>query len=112
MIRSGLVAAVVAQVGGRLIDEKIAYVTSDAQPRTDLGVIYRVLDEIPFGVKKMRAVLRTRGVGNVVVKKRGIAVVPEQLRQRLALVGTEDATIVLSRTANGPMALLVERFLS
>ena len=58
----------------------------------------------------MRAALRAKGFGDVVVKKRGVAVVPEQLRRRLALGGGgPTATLVLTRTSAGPLALLVRR---
>ena len=58
----------------------------------------------------MRAWLRTRGYGDVIVKKRGINVVPEELRAALRLTGSgPTATLVLTRTDSGPLALLVER---
>ena len=40
---------------------------------------------LPFQLKRLRAALRERGAGDVVVKKRGIAVEPEELRRRLRL---------------------------
>ena len=43
-------------------------------------------------------------------KKRGVQVVPEELRQRLALTGDEEATVVLTRAAGEAVALLVEPF--
>ena len=110
VIRAGLVGAVAATVGGRLIDQHIAYVVTDAEPTTPFGATYEVLDEIPFALKRMRSALRARGFGDVVVKKRGVAVVPEELRRRLALGGDGPmATVVLTRTSAGPLALLVSR---
>jgi hypothetical protein len=46
-------------------------------------------------------------VGRLTIKKRGVAVVPEQLRARLALRGDTEATIVLTRVAGKGTALLV-----
>jgi SAM-dependent methyltransferase len=110
VIRSGLVAAVAAQVAGRLVDAAIAYVVTDTEPLTAFGTTYQVLAEIPFALKRMRGELRARGYGDVVVKKRGVAVVPEELRRRLALGGGgPTATVVLTRTTEGPLALLVGR---
>ena len=95
---------------GRLLDPAIAYVVSDAEPRTPYGRTFEVLDELPFARKRLRAALRERGYSDVVVKKRGIAVVPEELRRDLALTGDgPTATLVLTRTAAGPLALLVSR---
>ena len=110
VIRAGLVGAVAASVDGRLLDEHIAYVVADGEPMTPFGTTYEVHDEIPFALKRMRSVLRARGFGDVIVKKRGVAVVPEELRRRLALGGDGPmATVLLTRTAAGPLALLVSR---
>jgi hypothetical protein len=69
---------------------------------------YRVLDTLPFGLKRLKAYLRERNVGRLTIKKRGTAVVPEQLRKQLVLTGTEEATIVLTRVAGAQTVLLVE----
>ena len=44
MIRAGLVTAVAAGVDGGLVDDHIAYVTSDASFRTPFARGYRVLE--------------------------------------------------------------------
>jgi hypothetical protein len=108
VIRAGLVAEVAAEVQGRLVDSTIAYVTSDALHATPFATAYRVLDTLPFGLKRLRSYLRERGVGSLTIKKRGTAVVPEQLRRQLDLRGTAAATIVLTRVAGQQQVLLVE----
>ena len=81
---------------------------ADAEPRTAYGRTFEVLDELPFARKRLRAALRERGYSDVVVKKRGVAVVPEELRRDLRLTGDgPTATLVLTRVATGPLALLV-----
>ncbi len=75
-----------------------------------LGAAFAVLAEVPFGRKPLRAWLRTHGYGDVIIKKRGINVVPEELRAALRLRGDgPTATLVLTRTDAGPLALVVER---
>jgi hypothetical protein len=64
---------------------------------------------MPFGLKRLRALLRSRGVGRLTVKKRGSAITPESLRQQLRLSGPEEATIVLTRVAGAATVLVVER---
>ena len=108
VIRAGLVAEVAAEVQGRLVDRTIAYVTSDALHATPFATAYRVLDDLPFGLKRLRAYLRERDVGALTIKKRGTAVVPEQLRRQLDLRGSVPATIVLTRVAGQQQVLLVE----
>jgi hypothetical protein len=108
VIRAGLVTAVAAGVEGHLVDRKIAYVTSDAAFHTPFARSYRVVEEVPFREKQLRAALSERNVGTLTIKKRGVGISPEQLRQRLALRGDEVATLVLTRVAGEGTALLVE----
>lgn len=108
VIRAGLVAEAAAEVQGRLVDRTIAYVTSDVLQPTPFATGYRVLDQLPFGLKRLRAYLRERSVGSLTIKKRGTAVVPEQLRRQLDLRGTTTATIVLTRVAGQQQVLVVE----
>ncbi|MFL6108144.1 MAG: THUMP-like domain-containing protein [Marmoricola sp.] len=110
VIRAGLVTAVAAGVGGGLVDEHIAYVTADAAFRTPFARGYRVREELPYREKQLRGALRERGIGRLTIKKRGVAVVPEELRKRLALSGDAEGTIVLTRVAGQGVCLLVERF--
>lgn len=110
VIRAGLVTAVAAGVGGGLVDEHIAYVTADGSFRTPFARGYRVLEELPYREKQLRAALRERGVGRLTIKKRGVDVVPEQLRKRLDLHGEQEATLVLTRVAGAGVALLVAPF--
>lgn len=107
VIRAGLVTAVAGTVDGGLLDEHIAYVTSDAGFRTPFAATYEVVEELPYREKALRAALRERGVGRLTIKKRGVDVVPEQLRKRLALRGDAEATVVLTRVAGEGTALLV-----
>jgi hypothetical protein len=108
VIRAGLVTAVAAGVGGGLLDEHIAYVVSDQAFRTPFARGYRIVEELPYREKQLKAALRERGVGTLTIKKRGVAVSPEGLRQRLGLRGDVTATLVLTRAAGHGTALLVE----
>jgi SAM-dependent methyltransferase len=107
VIRAGLVTAVADQVDGWLLDEHIAYVATDRPATTPYARGYEVLEPLPYQEKQLKAALRQRGIGRLTIKKRGVAVVPEQLRKRLALRGPEEATLVLTRAAGKGTALLV-----
>ncbi|TMM40580.1 MAG: class I SAM-dependent methyltransferase [Actinobacteria bacterium] len=108
VVRAHLVAEFAATVDGTLADPQIAYVYSDAPAATPFARRYEVLDVLPFSVKRLRAVLRERGTGRLTVKKRGSPVDPDQLRTAMRLSGTAEATVVLTRVAGAPTALLVE----
>jgi hypothetical protein len=107
VIRAGLVTAVAARLGGTLVDPRIAYVTAPSADHTPYATGYEVLEELPFAEKKLRGALRERRVGRLTIKKRGVGIVPEQLRRRLALAGDEEATIVVTRVAGKATVLSV-----
>ncbi|WP_031510289.1 class I SAM-dependent methyltransferase [Streptomyces megasporus] len=106
VIRAHLVAEVAERVDGRLIDPTIAYVTSDELRPVPYASAYEITDVLPFNVKRLRALLRERGVGTVTVKKRGSAVEPDELRRKLKPTGPNAATVFLTRVAGAPTALL------
>jgi len=106
VIRAHLVAEVAEEVGGGLIDETIAYVTADELRDTPYASVYEITDELPFGVKRLKALLRERGVGVLTVKKRGSAVEPEELRRMVKPRGAGAATVFLTRVAGAPVMLL------
>ena len=108
VIRAGLVTAVAAGVDGHLLDEHIAYVAADKAFRSPFARGYRVLEEVPFREKPLKAALRERSIGRLTIKKRGVSVVPDELRKRLSLRGDEEATLVLTRVADKGTALLVQ----
>jgi SAM-dependent methyltransferase len=108
VIRAGLVTAVAAGVEGGLLDPHIAWVTGDAAYRTPFARGYRVLEEVPYREKQLKAALRERQIGRLTIKKRGVDVVPEQLRKRLELRGENESTLVLTRVAGAGTAYLVQ----
>jgi len=110
VIRAGLVTAVAAGVKGGLVDDHIAYVTSDEAFRTPFARGFRVLETLPYREKALRAALRERNIGSLTIKKRGVGIVPDDLRKRLSLTGDETATIVLTRARGHGIALLVQPF--
>jgi SAM-dependent methyltransferase len=106
VIRSGLVALVAAHLGATLVDPTIAYLTSDGPAGSPWVRSYRVDEVLPFNLKKLRALLRARGVGRVVVKKRGSAIEPETLARQLRGPGSAGAVVVVTRVAGRPTALV------
>jgi SAM-dependent methyltransferase len=106
VVRAHLVAEVARDVGGRLIDPTIAYVTADELRPTPYAAAYEITDALPFNLKKLRALLRERGVGVLTVKKRGSAVEPEELRRKVGPKGPNAATVFLTRAGGAPVMLL------
>ncbi|QQM41349.1 methyltransferase domain-containing protein [Streptomyces liliifuscus] len=107
VVRAHLVAEVAEELdGGGLIDETIAYITADSLKATPYATAYEITDQLPFGVKKLKALLRERGVGVLTVKKRGSAVEPEELRRKVKPQGPNSATVFLTRVKGAPTMLL------
>jgi hypothetical protein len=106
VIRAHLVAEVAREVGGGLIDGTIAYITADELRPTPYATAYEIGDVLPFGLKRLKALLREREVGVLTVKKRGSAVEPEELRRRVRPQGPNAATVFLTRVAGAPSMLL------
>jgi hypothetical protein len=108
VIRSGLVSLVATDLGATLVDPTIAYLTSDGPTDSPWVSSYRIDEVLPFNLKKLRTLLRTRGVGRVVVKKRGSAIEPETLARRLRGPDAGTATVVVTRVAGAPTALVCD----
>jgi SAM-dependent methyltransferase len=108
VVRAHLVAQLAAQVGGWLVDDTIAYIAADAVVPTPFGSWYAVHETMPFGLKHLRTRLRTYDAGPLVVKKRGTAVEPEQLRKQLKLTGSREVTVILTRAAGRQIAMVAQ----
>ncbi|WP_329117075.1 THUMP-like domain-containing protein [Streptomyces sp. NBC_01353] len=106
VIRAHLVAEIAEELAGGLIDETIAYITADALTPTPFATAYEITDELPFNLKKLKALLREREVGTLTVKKRGSAVEPEEIRRRIKPKGPNSATVFLTRVAGAPTMLI------
>nr|MDT0661143.1 methyltransferase domain-containing protein [Micromonospora sp. DSM 115978] len=106
VVRAHLVAEFADRIGGTLADPDIAYVYADAAVPTSFARCLEVLDTLPFSLKRLRALLRERGVGRVEILKRGSALDPERLRRDLRLAGDAPASLVLTRVAGAPTVLV------
>ena len=114
VIRAGLVADVALQLGGHLVDEHIAYICAPELHDTPFAKAYRVLEVMPFNVKALKAWVKDQGIGVLDIKKRGMAVTPEELRKQLLPGGSakhkdkKAATLVLTRIGEDRVAVSVE----
>lgn len=108
LLRAGQVASAAAAWNARQLDASIAYLTADAPPDTPWARAWRVLECLPFSVKRLREALRLRGIGRVDVMKRGTAVTPDVLIPQLRLRGDGAAIVVLTRVAGAQTALICE----
>lgn len=83
IVRSHLVAEFAQSIGAHLLDEHLAYLCSTEPVEHPLVACYEVLEEIPLQEKQLKRWVREQGFTALTIKKRGVDIVPEQLRARL-----------------------------
>ena len=107
IIRAGLVQDLAMSLGGALLDETIAYFTTEDKPSTPACRAWRIVDWMPFNLKRLRAYLREHQVGHVTVKKRGFPMQPVAIINKLKLKsGNESRTLVFTRHQNTRIVLI------
>lgn len=108
VVRSHLVSDLAHALGARLIDEHIAYLTADTLQPTALAQFFEIRQVLPLHEKALKRWVKENGVTALTVKKRGVDVLPEQLRIKL-LAGAKkkkgqtrkEATLILTRLGQG-----------
>ena len=83
IVRSHLVAEFAQSIGAFLLDEHLAYLCSAEPVEHPLVACYEVLEEIPMQEKQLKRWVREQDFTALTIKKRGVDIVPEQLRARL-----------------------------
>ena len=109
VIRARLIGDVARSLEAGMLDEHIAYLTSDAALTSPFVSTFRVREVLPAEVKALGKALRERDIGRLEIKKRGVDVDPAALRTRLKLRGSASATLLLTRIGNRRTAILADR---
>lgn len=106
VIRAHLVAELAHELAAWQIDPSIAYLSSDWIITTPWAKAFAIEDWFPFQLKRLRGYLRERGVGHVVIKKRGSPLDPDQLRHALRLSGNQSRHLFLTQV-KGKAAVII-----
>ena len=109
VIRARLIGEVARSLEAGMVDEQIAYLTGDAALTSPFVQSFRVRETMPAHVKTINQALRRAGIGRLEIKKRGMDIDPAAFRRKLTLKGSESATLILTRTAAGRVAILADR---
>lgn len=112
VIRARLIGDLARTIGGRMLDQSIAYVTSDTAHVTPFASCFRVIEEFPLDKRTLKREIASRGIGSLEIKKRGVDIDPAQFRMALAPKGDASGTLILTRVGGKRRALLVERIAS
>lgn len=109
VIRARLIGEVARSLDAGMLDEHIAYLTSDAAVTSPFVSTFRVRDAMPAKIPAINSALRAAGIGRLEIKKRGVDVDPAQFRRKLRLDGDGEATLVLTRIGTRRIAVLADR---
>jgi SAM-dependent methyltransferase len=109
VIRAGGVGVLGERLGAGLLAEQIAYLTADALVETPFATAFVVEDVLAYDLKVLRRWVREAGVGRLEIKRRGLDLDPAELRRELRPRGPGPATLLVTRTRTGAVALVVRR---
>lgn len=87
----------------------VDYLTGPNWVKSPFLTGFEVVAEFPVDMKLLKRELLARGLGNVEVKTRGLALTPEVVRKRLGLEGPESGTLILVGSTSEPARALLAR---
>jgi hypothetical protein len=88
------------------VDAQVAFLSADHEAQTPFARTMTIEASMPWSLARVRDALRALDVGSVDIRKRGSAVDVEALHRRLKLSGGRAATVVLTRVADKPWAMI------
>lgn len=109
VLAAGLASALAERHELLALDPRIGYLTGDTAPCDRLSASFEVLAVLPFQTKRIKAFLRSRALGRLEVKKRGVPYDPEELRRQLHVPGDEAATLIVTRFEGAVTAIVTRR---
>ena len=111
VLAAKLEGALAAEHGLSALSASAAYFTADSPCDCEALACFEVLEVMPYRVKTLRQWLAARGIGRLEVKKRGVPLDPQQVRQELltSRSGAEEVTLLLARIQGKVTAILAKR---
>ena len=109
VLAARLVAVLAAEHQLQLVSASCCYLTADHLIADPALAAFRVCEVFAFDVKRTNAVLRSRGIGRLEIKKRGVELDANDVRKRLRLPGDNSAVLLLARIGDSVQAILAER---
>ncbi|MCW8130826.1 MAG: SAM-dependent methyltransferase [Planctomycetota bacterium] len=106
VLRARLVPLLAERIGAAQIDPAIAFLTGERRAATPFARAYAIEEQMPYSIKRLREALRSRKVGRVEWKQRGLGLDAEEAQRALKLDGDEVRTVFLTRVNGRPWALI------
>ena len=93
----------------RSIAPGAVYLTGDSSMASALLTPFEIQEVLPLDLKRIKALVRARGIGQLEVKKRGVDHDPAAIQKQLRGPGSERATLILTRIKDDAIAILARR---
>jgi len=107
LVRSHLFLSEAKKCGFWQIDSTLAYLSCEELPPEHKGfAAYKVIDQSSLSTNNVKAMLRKHGIGKIVLKKRGVEVVPEAEIHRLSPKGEKEGILFYTRVLGEKRAIL------
>lgn len=107
--RAGLLDAFAAAHGVARCFDGVDFLTSTERLASPWLAAFETLEVLPLDLKRLRRLVRERGLGTLEIKTRGLDLTPERLRSELRPEGPGAATLLLMRSAESSAAVLARR---
>ena len=115
ILAADLTSSAAALIDGQELDPGVGYVSTARSVEVPWGRRYAVQEVLPLHAKAVRSWCRTHDIQRLTLKKRGVPVDPDRFRAEVGLKarrkagpGSTEATLVLTRLAGRPVAIVVE----
>lgn len=109
VLAAGLAGALANEHGLEALSPGIGYYTANRKLHDPALAGFEVLEVAPFDRKRLKALLRERGIERVEIKKRGVDVDIERLQRELAGRGEHSISLLLAPRHGKVLAILARR---
>src|SRR5258708_3661743 len=93
VLAAGVTAPLAAEHRLAAIAPGIAYLTGDRAQADPALAWFEVIEALPFDLKRLKSLLRRRGIGRLEVKKRGVPHDPALVLRQLRVPGDQAGTL-------------------
>ena len=97
-----LTGALADQFGLQPLSVGEGYLTADSP----LVTSFEVIEELPFDMRRVKAMLRLRSIGQLEIKQRGVSYNPRELNRALKPCGDNIATLLITSRNSGVITIL------
>ena len=111
VVRSHLVGLLASQLNATLVGDQVAYLTSEEGRATPFARCFRVLEQVPFGLRRLRQQLKAEGWRPTEILRRRFPVEPAMLMRDLrgaGNTGTRTVSLICTKVADRPVVFICD----